>query len=118
MGSEDKTREMSGPSASVSSNISIISDPSHLRYSLSSSGPSFRPHHSDIIFRNMMAIVYGPSSLPTESPITKTHIMDLDSFTRLDLDYFLHNRQEKQLSLKNSPKNLENVTDLIFNIDL
>ena len=36
--SEDKTREMSRPPVSVSSNISIISDPSHLRYSLSSSG--------------------------------------------------------------------------------
>ena len=55
----------------VTSSISIVSDSSHTRYSLSSSGPSFRPHHSDIIFRNLMKDVYGSSSLPVESPIHK-----------------------------------------------
>lgn len=55
----------------VTSSISIVSDSSHTRYSLSSSGPSFRPHHSDIIFRNLMKDVYGSSSLPVESPINK-----------------------------------------------
>jgi len=36
---------------------------------LSSSGPTWRPHHSEIVYRTLMSYVFSPASLPADSPI-------------------------------------------------
>ena len=36
---------------------------------LSSSGPTWRPHHSEIVYRTLMSYVFSPASLPADSPV-------------------------------------------------